>query len=375
MFWKKAIWTTAILIMSALQNYGAGTKYFLYVGVYGKGVYGYSYDTDGAKIEPMGLLGEVKNPSFIAADTDFRYLYAVSELEGKVDGGVAAFAIDRSTGKLRPLNTASSAGQAPCYLSLDHTSKMLMVANYGTGNVSVFPLEQDGSLGKMSDQATANGSSVNKDRQAGPHAHEAVVSVDNRFLYVPDLGLDRIRIYRLDPANAKVTPNDPPEADVDAGYGPRHIAFTHDGKFAYVADELEPFVTIFSHDAAGGGLQKIKSISILPVGAKGDNAPAEVEIGPSGKFLYVSNRGPGTIAVFAINPDDGTLKPVQVAATGGTWPRAFDFDPTGRFLFAGDQKADQFVVFNVEPASGKLTLTGRVFNVPSPVCFLFVPAE
>lgn len=375
MSWKNAISTAAILIMSTLQSYGAASKYFLYVGVYGKGVYGYRYDTDGAKLEPLGLVGEVTNPSFIATDRNFHNLYAVSELEGKTDGGVAAFAIDRATGKLNPLNTEPSAGEAPCHLSVDHTSKMLMVANYGTGGVSVFPLEQDGRLAKMSGLLTAHGSSVNPNRQAGPHAHEAVVSADNRFLYVPDLGLDRIRIYRIDLANAKLTPNDPPEAKVDAGYGPRHIAFAADGKFAYVADELEPFVTIFSHDTATGALTKIKSISILPAAAKGDNAPAEVEIAPSGKFLYVSNRGPGTIAVFAINPEDGTLKPVQVAKTGGTWPRAFEFDPSGRFLFAGDQKADQFVIFDVDPANGKLNLTGRVFNVPSPVCFLFVPAE
>jgi 6-phosphogluconolactonase len=222
---------------------------------------------------------------------------------------------------------------------------------------------------------TEHGSSVNPERQAGPHAHEAVVSADNRFLYVPDLGLDRIRIYRIDPANAKLTPNDPPSAKVDAGYGPRHIAFSRNGKFAYVADELEPFVTVFSHNASDGSLKEIKSISILPLGAKGENAPAEVELDHAGKFLYVSNRGPGTIAVFAIDPANGTLKPVQVAATGGTWPRAFEFDPTGRFLFVGDQKADQFVIFEVDPASGKLSLTGRVINLPSPVCFLFVPAE
>lgn len=380
MFWKRLIGSIALIIMSALHSAGGapeanGTNYFLYVGVYGKGVYGYRYDTNGAKLEPLGLVGEVTNPSFLAADPEFRYLYAVSELEGKVDGGVAAFAIDRATGTLKPLNTASSGGEAPCYLSVDHTAKMLMVANYGTGGVSVFPLEQDGRLGKMSDVMKAHGSSVNTKRQEGPHAHEAVVSADNRFLYVPDLGLDQIRIYQIDAANAKLTPNDPPAAKVNAGYGPRHIAFTPDGKFAYVANELEPFVTVFSHDAESGGLKEVQTVSILPLGAKGENAPAEIAVDRTGKFLYVSNRGPGTIAVFAIDSGSGTLKPLQVAATGGTWPRGFEFDPTGRFLFAGDQKADQFVIFDVEPVTGKLSLTGRVYNVPSPVSFLFVPAR
>lgn len=365
--------------MSALQaqpgfSHGEG-KYFLYVGVYGKGVYAYSYDTNGAKLEPMGLMGEVTNPSFLATDADFRSLYAVSELEGKEDGGVAAFAIDRATGALNKLNTASSAGVAPCHLSVDHTGKMLMVANYGTGAVSVFPLEQDGRLGNMSQVMTAHGSSVNRDRQEGPHAHEVVVSADNRFLYVPDLGLDRIRTYRIDAASAKLTPNDPPFAQVDPGNGPRHIVFSADRNFAYVANELKPVVSIFRYDATNGSLQEIRSVSILPPDAKGENAPAEIALDRSGKFLYVSSRGPGTIAVFAVNSKDGSIKMVQVAATGGTWPRAFEFDPTGRFLFAGDQKSNQFVIFHVNPENGRLDLTGRTYNLPSPVCFLFVPAE
>ncbi len=305
----------------------SGTKYFLYVGVYGKGVYAYRYDTSGPTLEPLGLVGNVTNPSFLATDPDFRYLYAVSELEGKTDGGVAAFAMDRGTGKLQSLNTASSAGEAPCHLAVDHTAKMLVVANYGTGGVSVFPLDRDGHLGKMSELAEAHGSSVNPKRQEGPHAHETVISPDNRFLYVPDLGLDQIRIYRIDAADAKLTPADPPSAKVKPGYGPRHIAFTPDGKFAFVANELEPFITAFSHDPASGSLKEIHSVSILPLGAKGENAPAEIAVDRAGKFVYVSNRGPGTVAVFAINSDDGTLKPVQVAPTGGTWPRALNSTP------------------------------------------------
>ncbi len=349
--------------------------YFLYVGVYGKGVYAYRYDAKDAKLDALGLVGEVENPSFLAADRDFRYLYAVSELEGKTDGGVAAFAIDRTTGALKLLNQASSAAQAPCHLSVDHTAKMLMVANYGSGGISVFPLEQDGHLGEMTALMTAHGSSVNLKRQEGPHAHEAVPSADNRFLYVPDLGLDEIRIYRLDVTTAKLTPNDPPFVKVEPGSGPRHIAFSSNGKFAYVANELKPAVTAFARDPANGNLHKFQSVSAMPEDFKGESAPAEVEIGPAGKFLYVSNRGPGTISVFAINAHDGTLKQIQIAETGGTWPRGFTIDPTGKLLFAGDQKAGRFVIFQIDAESGKLNLTGRAFNVPSPVDFLFVPAK
>lgn len=366
--------------MSALHNPGAGPQanqaaYFLYVGVYGKGVYAYRYDPNGAKLEAIGVAGEVINPSFLATDRHFRYVYAVSELEGKVDGGIAAFAIDRATGALKSLNHASSAGQAPCHLSVDQTSKMLTVANYGTGGVSAFPLAPDGRLGEMSVLMTAHGSSVNPERQEGPHAHEAVVSPDNRFLYVPDLGLDQIRIYRLDPADAKLAPNDPPFVKVEPGIGPRHIALSSNGKFAYVANELKPFVTAFTRDLVTGNLNQIQSVSTQPEDFQGENAPAEVEIDGGGKFLYVSNRGPGTIAVFAIDPQNGTLRQIQIAATGGTWPRGFTIDPTGQWLFAGDQKADRFVIFQIDPASGKLNLTGRTFTVPSPVDFLFVPAK
>ncbi len=366
----RTVEVTRITMMTALL-----TSYFLYVGVYGKGVYAYRYDPKDGKLDSIGLVGEVENPSFIAVDRDFRNLYAVSELEGKTDGGVAAFQIDRTTGKLKLLNKASSAGVAPCHLSADDTAKMLMVANYGTGGISVFPLERDGRLGEMSALMTAHGSSVDPKRQEGPHAHEAVVSADNRFLYVPDLGLDHIRIYRLEVAAAKLTPNDPPFVKVEPGAGPRHIAFSSNGKFAYVANELKPVVTAFTRDPGNGNLHQIQSIATMPEGFKGENAPAEIEIDPAGKFLYVSNRGPGTICVFAINPDDGTLKQIQIAETGGTWPRGFTIDPTGRLLFVGDQKADRFVVFQIDPGSGKLHLTGRTFNVPSPVDFLFVPAK
>ncbi len=347
----------------------------MYVGVYGKGVYAYRYASAQGSFEPLGMVGEVVNPSFLATDRSYKHLYAVSEVEGKVDGAVAAFSIDRKSGKLQALNHRSSAGIAPCHLAVDHTTKMLVAANYTTGSVPAFPIENDGSLGEMSALMTAQGSSVNPQRQEGPHAHETVISADNRFLYVPDLGLDRIRIYKLDPAHAKLTPSDPAFVQVEPGSGPRHIAFSPNGKHAYVVNELKSAVYVFNHDAANGNLQQVQTVSTLPAGFTGENAPAEVLIDRAGKFLYASNRGPGTIAVFAIDPTAGTLKQVQVAGTGGTFPRGVEIDPTGRFLLAGDQKADQFVVFQIDPATGQLHLTGKVFNVPSPVAFLFVPMK
>jgi 6-phosphogluconolactonase len=381
MFCKPAFFSLifAITSMSASHSQGAppatGNKYFVYVGVYGKGIYAYSYAPADAQFESLGLVGEVTNPSFLATDADNKYLYAVSELEGNAEGGVYSFAIDRATGKLRALNHVSSAGVAPCHLAVDRTNKMLAVANYTSGGVSAFPIEDDGRLGAMTSLMTTKGSSADPKRQEGPHAHETVFSADNRFLYVPDLGLDHLRIYKVDAPQAKLSPSDPPFVQEEPGSGPRHIVFSPNGKHAYVVNELKSVVYVFNHDAATGELRQVQTASTLPAGFTGENAPAEILIDRAGKYLYASNRGPGTIAVFSIDPVNGTLKQVQVASTGGTFPRGVAIDPSGHFLLAGDQKADQFVVFQIDPTNGQLSLTGKLFNVSSPVDFLFVPAS
>jgi 6-phosphogluconolactonase len=366
------------ILMSANQHSQHRSKYFLYVGSYGKGIQAYRFDSDGAKLESLGLVGEIQNPSFLASDPQNRYLYAVSELEGKEDGAVGAFRIDRKSGHLAFLNKESSAGTAPCHLAVDHSSKVVMAANYGTGSVPVFPIGSDGRLGARSALLTAQGSGADPKRQAGPHAHEVVVSKDNRFVYVPDLGLDQIRIYQLDAATGNVTPHTPAFAKEDAGFGPRHLAFSPDERFAYVINELKSAVTVFKHDPADASFQHIQSISSLGNGKEADGA-AEILVDHAGKFLYASNRdvsqkGPGSITVFAIDGKDGTLKPVQTVDTGA-FPRGVEFDPSGHFLLVGDQKANYFVVFRIDTGTGKLTATGQKFETPSPVSFLFVPAE
>ncbi len=365
---------TSILYSQASMSKTNHGDFLLYVGTYSKGVYGYRFDTATGDAQPLGLMGEITNPSFIATDSKYKNLYAASELDGNVDGKVGAFAINRETGLLQLWNTRSSDGEAPCHVSVDATGKIVLVANYGTGGVAVFPIEHDGGLGEMKQLLTAKGSSVNHERQAGPHAHEAVISPDNRFAYVPDLGLDHIRIYKIDAAAGSLSPNDPPFAQMHPGNGPRHIALTSDGKFAYVINELNPVVTVFTRDPATGALTQIQEVSTLPEGFKGGEVgPAEIELDRAGKFLYASNRGPGTIAVFAVAPGSGTLKQVQVAATGNTWPRGFLIDPSGKWLIAGDHKANKFVVFRIDPDAGTITLTGKSFDVSSPVSFVFVP--
>jgi 6-phosphogluconolactonase len=351
------------------------SHYFVYIGTYGKGVYAFRFDANASKIEPLGMVGAVVNPSFLATDRDYRNLYAVSELQGKAEGAVASFSINRGDGSLKPLNTRPAGGEAPCHLAVDHTGKTLVVANYGTGGVSSYPIEKDGSLGPMASLMTAKGTSVNKERQEGPHAHETVISADNKRVYVPDLGLDHIRIYRLDAATAQLTPNDPPFGQVEPGRGPRHLAFSHDEKYVYVLNEIQPFVTVFRHDASSGALDKIQSAETIPHDFSGENSGAEIVLGRSGKYLYTSNRGHDSLQVFAIDPGNGTIRRIQIISTGGKTPRGFAIDPTGQFLFAGNQDSNQVTIFKVNRETGELTDSGQKFEVPSPVDVLFVPAK
>jgi 6-phosphogluconolactonase len=365
----------AIMAGTILNSSSNNSNYFLYVGTYGEGIYAYRYDAGSGKLEPLNLVGKVVNPSFLATDRGYKYLYAASEVDGDKPGAVAGFAINRSTGALADLNTRSAEGLAPCHLAVDHTGKMLIAANYTSGSVPVYPIEADGKIGPLSALLTEKGSGPNKERQEGPHAHETVFSADNRFAYVPDLGLDEIRIYKVDAVHAKLTPNNPPVAKTDPGSGPRHIALSHDGKFAYVIHELIPQVAVFARDNATGALTHLQTIPSVPDGFKGVSNPAEILIDHAGNFVYASNREYGAIAVFAVDHATGKLTRVQVIETGGEMPRGVELDPSGKLLFVGDQKQNKFVLFSVDQASGKLTLTDRVFNVPSPVSFLFVPAS
>jgi 6-phosphogluconolactonase len=350
------------------------SNYILYVGTYGKGVYGYRYNAADASLQPLSLVGEVVNPSWLTTDPSQKYLYAASELSGDHKGAVVSFKIDHSTGKLTLINSRSSEGLAPCHVAVDATGKMLVTANYTSGNVASYPLGPDGKIGELASLMGAHGSGPNKKRQEGPHAHETVISANNRFLYVPDLGLDQIRVYKLDTDTGQLTTANthPVEAP---GSGPRHIVFSPDDKFAYVINELTPVVDVFSHDAGTGKLEAVQTISSAPPNRNEDDGPAEILISKNGKYVYASNRGPGTIAVYSVDAASGKLTLVQTAETGFTMPRGVEFDPAGNVLFVGDQKTNKFETFHVDTASGKLTPTGKSYDVPSPVAFLFVPAS
>jgi len=377
-------------------------KYLLFVGTYtekeSKGIYAYRFDATTSELTPLGVAAETTNPSFLAIDPSRRFLYTVNEVrkyKGADSGAVSAFAINRQTGKLSLLNEVASRGADPCYIAFDKTGKFALVANYTGGSVAVFPVRNDarsdarndarddaradGHIGESSAFVQHVGSSVNKERQEGPHAHWIETTPDNRFAIAVDLGLDELLVYRFD-ADPKTKPgsltaNDPPYAKLDPGAGPRHLAFHPNGKFAYVINELQSSITAFSYDASRGELHKLKTVSTLPKGFSGSNDASEIKVHPSGKFLFASNRGHNSIAVFSIDSHTGTLTFVDHFPTQGRTPRNFEIDPTGKLLFVANQDTNNIVVLRIDPNSGRLTPTGQTLHVPSPVCLKFMAIE
>jgi 6-phosphogluconolactonase len=353
----------------------------VYVGTYtspkSQGIYAYRLDLESGKCTPLGLAAEVKNPSFLAVHPNKKFLYAVSEisdLDGKPTGGVTAFAIDAKTGKLRKLNGQSSQGAGPCHVIVDRSGSTVMVANYGGGSVASMPIAADGSLGPAASAIQHKGKSVNPQRQEGPHAHSINVDPANRFAVAADLGLDQVLVYKLEPATSKLVPNDPPFAAVKPGSGPRHFAFHPSGKFAYVINEILCTVTAFAYDPQRGKLTEIETVTTLPEGVslKPEFSTAEVQVHPSGRWLYGSNRGHHSLTVFEIDPSTGKLTFVQNEPTQGETPRGFGIDPTGRYLLAGNQDSDAITVFAIDPKTGRLSATGDKLEVGKPVCVKFV---
>ena len=336
-----------------------------------KGIYAYRFDTTSGELKPAGLAVETTNPSFLAVGANGQFLYAVNEVGGK--GMVSAFSIDRAAARLTLINQVSSKGGGPCHLALDATGHWLAVANYGTGSVAVLPVGADGRLGEAAAFDQHHGSSVNRARQEGPHAHEAVFSPDNRYLLVPDLGLDQILVYRFDASKGTIAPNDPPFAVVAPGSGPRHLAFHPNGKVVYVLNEIASTVTAFHYDAAKGALQDFQTVSALPAHFTQASTAAEIVVNAAGTAVYASNRGHDSIAMFDIQPVLFKLAEPEHTPTLGKTPRQFTLDPDGRFLLVSNQDSDNIEVFRVHQRSGELTPTRfRPVEQPRPVCLVFV---
>ena len=355
---------------------GESLVYFgTYTGAKSQGIYVSRFDSTTGKLSVPELAAKMTNPTFLAIAPGGNFLYAVSEVDqigGKRTGAVDAFARDAKSGMLTPLNRQNSGGSGPCHIAVDATDKCLLVANYGGGSIAALPIHPDGSLGEAATTIQHTGSSVNTNRQTGPHAHFILPSPDNRFALNCDLGLDKIFVYRFDPDAAKLDANDPPFAPVVPGSGPRHLLFSLDGKFVYLINELAGTITVFSYNAENAGMTQVQTISTLPRDFSGNNTDAEIALHPSGKFLYASNRGHDSIAVFAVDQTTGKLTFVEHQSTMGRTPRHFAIDPTGRWLLAENQGSDLVIVFAIDPDTGKLRPTGQSISVGAPVCAVFV---
>ena len=373
------------LLLPGFAEPGIGVqagKFRVYVGTYtgpkSRGIYLLELDASTGTLTSKGIAAEADNPSFLAIDPSKRFLYAVNEIsnfEGTSAGSVTAFSIDSKTGLLTQINRQSTRGAGPCHLSVVRDGKVLLVANYGGGSVAAFPLRTDGSVGPASSFIQHEGASVDPGRQKEPHAHSIQIDRNERFVVAADLGLDRVFVYRLKTEPVELSPNAPPFARIAPGSGPRHFAFHPDRTHAYVINELKSTVTAFGYDSERGALTEFQTISTLPEGFTGSSYTADIHIHPSGKFLYGSNRGHDSIAVFLVDPVTGRLTAKGQVPTEGKTPRNFAIDPTGRFLLAENQDSDSIVVFQIDPKSGVLTPTGQSVTVPSPVCVKFVPID
>src|SRR5712672_1925648 len=326
---------------AAAQKRIPNKPYRVYVGTYtnkttSKGIYAYNFDPGTGKLTSLGVAAESEDPSFLAVHPSGKYLYAVNDIDHfgeKKSGAASAFSIDQKTGKLTLLNQAATRGAGPCHISLDKSSKFVLVANYDGGSVATFPVNAGGTLGEAADFVEHHGSSADKERQTAPHAHWIGTSPDNHFAFAADLGLDEVLIYRFNATKGTLAPGDPAFAKVNPGSGPRHLAFHPNGKFVYLLTEMEDSVTAFAYKASNGSLSPLQTVSALTTlrkDFKGPKEAAEIAVHPSGKFLYASNRaGIDTISAFSINPAKGTLQLKNEYPTMGKTPRNFAIDPTG----------------------------------------------
>ena len=353
-----------------------------YTGANSQGIYLFRLQTENLEVSqnitlvPLGLAAESANPSFLALDLKRRLLFAVNELsqfEGKPGGAVSAFAIDRASGTLTLLNQRPAMGSGPCHIVLDNDQRHAVVSNYGSGSVSVLPIASDGRLGEATDVVQHTGQSVHPDRQKGPHAHCATFDPAGRFVFVCDLGLDKVIAYRFDAARGKLTPNTPPSASIKPGAGPRHMVFRPDGRFAYVTNELNSTITAFSYDATAGALTELQTVSTLPEYFDGANTTAEIDVHPSGRWLYVSNRGHNSVVLFTIDGPTGKLTYVEEQGTGGNTPRHFGIEPSAKHLAICNQGSNTVLVCSIDAGNGRLKPSGVFASVGSPVCAKFLP--
>lgn len=362
----------------------SAAQHDFFVGTYtrttSRGIYAVKLDATTGALSAPSLAAETANPTFLALHPGGKFLYALDEAPAPapgapVGGVIRAYALDPATALLTALNREPTGGGSVTHLAVDATGRSLVTVSYSAGQVTSFPLLADGRLGPRRSFIQHTGPlGPNRSRQDKPHAHSVTLSPDNRFAWVADLALDRVFSYRLDAATATLAPNDPTSVATPPGAGPRHTKFSADGRFFYVLNEIDGTVTVCAYDAAPGSARPIQHISTLPAGFKvtDPDRAAEIRLHPDGRFLYASNRGHDSIAVFAINPTDGLLTNVEFAPCGGKAPRNFALSTDGTWLVCAHQDSDSLCSFAVDPDTGRLTRVAGSISVPMPVCVLFV---
>jgi 6-phosphogluconolactonase len=363
----------ALLLFLLLAHRAAAGVVPFYVGTFtdhtaSKGIYLCSLDTGTGILGPCTLAAAAKNPNFLTLSPDHQYLFAA------LAKTVGSFKL-RADGKLIALNAQPSGGTVPCHVSVDATGRHLFVANYDGGNIAGFNVGADGLIGERTALKKFSGSGPNVSRQNKPYAHSIYVSPENTVVYCCDLGTDNVRIFRFDSSDGGLAPASPPAAKVPPGSGPRHLVFHPGGKFIYVSNEMGNSVSVFARDAGSGALTALETVSTMPEGApKKGVTTAEILCHPTGKWLYVSNRGIDTISVFKI-ADDGRLTLIQSTSSVAKFPRSIALDPTGHWLISAGQNDNRIAVLKVDQDTGQLTPMDQSAAIPAPVCVLFVPQK
>jgi 6-phosphogluconolactonase len=360
---------------------------YIYVGTYtepilfgtgkilegkGRGIYRYRLDRATGALEAAGATTGVVNPSYLAFDPTRRFLYAVNELKTWQDrptGTVSAFAVDAGSGALSFLNRQMTHGTDPCHVEVADDGRHIFVANFMSGSVCVLPVNPDGSLAPASDFIQHQGASIDPNRQRGPHAHSVIFSPDAHFAFVPDLGLDKLAAYVVDPLRGKLERHERAWFKATPGAGPRHLAFRPDGRHAYLINELASSLTALAYDGVNGTFRELQTVPTLPADFQGASTCADVHVSPCGGFVYASNRGHDSIVIYRIAGDSGLLSLLGHVSTQGRTPRNFAIDPDGEFLLAANQDSDSIVSFRIK--GGALEPTGQVTAVPTPVCIRF----
>lgn len=370
-----------ILLSCLLLCFGAvlaqsPSKEILYVGTYSdrgsQGIYVLEFDRTTGKLSELQTVEDKESPSFLEVHPSGKYLYAVYRegMDAKdKNGTVTAFEIDPASGKLSKINEQSSEGAGPCHVSIDPKGKLAYVSNYGGGNLAVYPIQNDGSLGKATDVIQHSGSSVNENRQKEPHMHSIIPTENGKFIYASDLGIDKIMIYQPDRKSGKLEPAPTPYAATTAGAGPRHFTLSPDGKLAFSIEELSSTIASYHVDKKTAALSPADRVPTLPEGTQvPNNTTADIHVSPDGKFVYASNRGHDSIVIYAIDAKSGKLSYVGHEPTKGAHPRNFCMDQQGKFVFVANRDNDNVVVFDRDAASGKLSYSGNEARVPAAVC-------